>query len=138
MNTSTGDHIDIDLGQLQSIRKYLQDIVDSPTPYTPQDLVPLLALAFDESDPNFHSSNYRWARQYATEIGVAQAREDQGTYSGSVVYMGQAPVANSLGLEVGFVTDDVATKGVQRTGIGLYLRSDHLWNQRFDSSVERP
>ena len=65
--------------------------------------------------------------------GMGQAREDLGGYHDAGVFYGAAaPVPNSFGAEVGIVTKDEKSGTVQRTGIGFYLRSDHICNTRFD------
>ena len=69
-----------------------------------------------------------------------QARE---TYQGYArlgpVYASNTPIANAIGVEIGIVTSSGKRKTVQRTGFGIYLRSDHLCNKVYcDGGVPRP
>ena len=78
-----------------------------------------------------------WARQREaldrTKTSTGQALEDNNHYSElGCFYAAQSPVANSMGAEIGVVTKDEKTNKVQRTGVGIYLRSDHAANYTFD------
>jgi hypothetical protein len=42
------------------------------------------------------------------------------------VYTAGAPMANAVGIEFGVVTTDDTTGNKHRSGIGVYIRSDHL------------
>jgi len=64
-----------------------------------------------------------------------QARElNNGYAEAGPFYASGAPVDNSFGCEFGVVTKDEKTGTVQRTGVGFYLRSDHLLNRRYDTT----
>jgi hypothetical protein len=82
------------------------------------------------------------AKQQAMENAsyeLNQAREANDGYNNlGPLYVSAAPVANSLGAEFGFSTTDEKTNTVQRTGIGFYIRSDHLCNKRYDANVKVP
>lgn len=65
-----------------------------------------------------------------------QAREDSRSYAeGGCFYASSVPIANAVGAELGVVTRDGASGAVQRTGIGFYIRSDHLCNHTYDGNV---
>ena len=80
------------------------------------------------------------AKQQALENAsyeLNQAREANDGYTNlGPLYVSAAPVANSLGAELGFSTTDEKTNTVQRTGIGFYIRSDHLCNKSYDANVK--
>lgn len=73
----------------------------------------------------------KWA---ADRQAVDQARhtfqqklEDHGHYTDlGFIYAAPAPIANAVGAEIGVVTTDDSTGDVRRTGVGIYLRCDHL------------
>ena len=78
-------------------------------------------------------------RNQATEAKLAygQMRQDNGDYAeAGCFYAAASPVANSVGGEVGFHTRDDKTGEVYRSGIGLYLRSDHLCKLPFIGEVD--
>ncbi|QPN61981.1 hypothetical protein [Synechococcus sp. CBW1004] len=65
-----------------------------------------------------------------------QAREDSRSYAeGGCFYASSTPIANALGAELGIVTRDAQSGAVQRTGLGFYIRSDHLCNHTYDGNV---
>ena len=67
-----------------------------------------------------------------------QALENNGHYKDwGFVYAAPAPIANAIGGEIGVMQRDDETKTVQRTGIGFYLRSDHVASQQLDYCTER-
>ena len=67
-----------------------------------------------------------------------QARElNNGYAEAGPFYASGAPVDNSFGCEFGVVTKDEKANTVQRTGVGFYLRSDHLLNRRYNTAVPR-
>jgi hypothetical protein len=113
--------------------------VDTTTVDTPDTTA---APAADTTESKSVTQAERKAQRSAMESILdehGQAREANKAYTDfGFAYASQSPVANSIGAEVGIVTRDEKTNTVQRTGIGFYLRSDHLWNQRFDAAVERP
>lgn len=77
-------------------------------------------------------------RNAATEARLAygQVREDLGDYAeAACFYAAASPVANSVGGELGVVTRDDKTGETYRTGVGLYLRSDHLCKLPFMGTV---
>jgi hypothetical protein len=56
-----------------------------------------------------------------------QMLEDNGHYNDlGCFYAAGAPIANAAGAELGIVTTDDKTGEVRRSGIGIYLRCDHL------------
>jgi hypothetical protein len=60
-------------------------------------------------------------------LAYGQRLEDLGAYAeAGIFYAGKSPIANSLGAELGVVTRDEKTGKVQRSGVGFYLRSDHM------------
>jgi len=64
-----------------------------------------------------------------------QLLESNGHYKDlGFCYAAPAPVANAIGGEVGVVTKDEKTGTVQRTGVGLYIRSDHMADYKYASS----
>jgi len=68
----------------------------------------------------------------------AQALETNGHFNDwGFVYAAAAPVANAIGGEIGFMQRDDKTMTVQRTGIGIYLRSDHIFSAKLDACTER-
>jgi hypothetical protein len=68
----------------------------------------------------------------------AQALESNGHYKDwGFVYAAPAPIANAIGGEIGFMQRDDKTMTVQRTGIGIYLRSDHIFSAKLDACTER-
>lgn len=70
------------------------------------------------------------ARNDAAKTLQANAHyHDIGCFYGSAT-----PVANALGAEIGVVTKDEKTNKVQRTGVGLYIRSDHMADVKYDCS----
>jgi hypothetical protein len=80
-----------------------------------------------------------WARQREAvdnaRSTAAQALQNNGHYHDFGCFYGSAtPVANALGAEVGVVTKDEKTKKVQRTGVGFYIRSDHMADVKYDCS----
>ena len=93
---------------------------------------------WDESRDDFHDPLWQWARLDDTKQDVAQQRETSNTYTElGPLYASAAPVAGSVGAELGIVTRDNQANTVQRTGAGFYLRSDHLLNQRWNTAVPR-
>lgn len=65
-----------------------------------------------------------------------QVRENSGAYTeAACFYASGAPVANAIGAELGVVTRDKDSGAVQRTGIGFYVRSDHLCNNTYFGNV---
>lgn len=63
---------------------------------------------------------------------TAQCLETNQHYSDlGCFYAATTPVANSFGAELGVATRDPKTGEVQRTGIGLYIRSDHAVSVKF-------
>ena len=65
-----------------------------------------------------------------------QVRENSGAYAeAACFYASGAPVANAIGAELGVVTRDKDSGAVQRTGIGFYVRSDHLCNNTYFGNV---
>lgn len=118
---------DFDLKDLGDFRKQLQAIVEAPD-FNPE---PWLMLAFNESDPDFHTEHYQWARQYLTEHNVAQLREDHNAYGQLDLYFAKVPIANAIGFEFGCISDRPTPTTVQRSGFGFYIRSDHAFNKSF-------
>lgn len=93
---------------------------------------------WDESRDDFHDPLWQWARLDDTKQDVAQQRETSNTYAElGPLYASASPVASSVGAELGIVTRDTQANTVQRTGVGFYLRSDHLLNKRWDTTVPR-
>lgn len=71
-------------------------------------------------------------RNTESRLAFGQAREDLSSYAeAGVFYASQSPVANSVGGEVGIVTRDEKTGEVRRSGVGFYMRSDHMCNLPF-------
>lgn len=75
----------------------------------------------------------KWARERMAldqhRQALGQSLEDSDHYTDlGPVYASATPVANAFGAEVGVVTRDDKAGTVQRTGIGLYIRSDHAAN----------
>lgn len=68
----------------------------------------------------------------AAEATAATTPEPQATPNSRYsemgpVYVAASPLENSLGFEIGFSTKSEKHPGVSlRTGLGIYLRSDHL------------
>jgi hypothetical protein len=72
------------------------------------------------------------------KAGHAQALETNGHYKDwGFVYAAPAPIANAIGGEIGFTQRNNETMTVQRTGIGIYLRSDHVFSAKLDACTER-
>jgi hypothetical protein len=68
----------------------------------------------------------------------SQALESSGHYNDwGFVYAAPAPIANAIGGEIGFMQRNDETMTVQRTGIGIYLRSDHIFDAKLDACTER-
>jgi serine protease inhibitor ecotin len=68
----------------------------------------------------------------------AQALETNGHYHDwGFAYAAPAPIANAIGAELGFMQRDNETMTVQRTGIGFYLRSDHVSDVKFNACTTR-
>lgn len=68
----------------------------------------------------------------------SQALESSGHYNDwGFVYAAPAPIANAIGGEIGFMQRNDETMTVQRTGIGFYLRSDHIFDAKLDACTER-
>jgi hypothetical protein len=112
------------------------DVVSSDT--TPEPTAPAKDKAINPKDVvETAKSVIDWARQREAvdnlKASTGQALEDNNHYSElGCFYAAQAPVANSMGAEIGVVTKDEKTNKVQRTGIGIYVRSDHAANYTFD------
>lgn len=69
-------------------------------------------------------------------LAFGQQREDLNSYAeAGIFYAAKPPVANSLGAEMGFATRDNKTGQVQRSGLGFYLRSDHMCNLPYYGKV---
>lgn len=74
--------------------------------------------------------------QDAASMAYGQAREANEAYKDlGFLYAASSPVANSLGFEAGFVSRDQKTGEVSRSGLGIYLRSDHLCQLPFMGKV---
>ena len=68
----------------------------------------------------------------------AQALETNGHYHDwGFVYAAPAPIANAIGAELGLMQRDDKTMTVQRTGIGFYLRSDHVSDIKLNACTTR-
>ena len=94
-------------------------------------------VQWDSSRDDFHSPCWQRARLNDTERSLAQQREFSADYAElGPLFVSTPPIANSIGLEVGFRSTDEEAKTVQRTSIGFYLRSDHLLNRRYDIKVD--
>ncbi len=81
----------------------------------------------------------QWAREraatQAAQRQFGQTLEDNRQYNeAGPFYAGNAPLAGSAGFEVGVVTRNKDTGKVQRTGLGLYVRSDHLAKVQYNCS----
>ncbi len=64
---------------------------------------------------------------------AGQDRENYGGYAeAGPFYASKAPVANSVGAELGVATRNEKTGTVQRSGIGFYIRSDHFFGHTFE------
>jgi len=129
------DEMDIDLKQVEAFRQQLEQIANISLPEFTDDPEAWLVLAFNENDPNFHSENYRWARQFVTEHTVAQNRETLGAYTGDLFYAAKTPVANAIGIELGTGNHNKQAKTVERCGFGIYIRSDHAFNKCYKTPV---
>ena len=64
-----------------------------------------------------------------------QSTESSSGTEAACFYASGAPVANAIGAELGVVTRDKDSGAVQRTGIGFYVRSDHLCNNTYFGNV---
>jgi hypothetical protein len=49
-------------------------------------------------------------------------------------YIAGAPIPNAIGAEIGVVSQHSRTKQIQRTGVGFYIRADHMANSEIDYS----
>lgn len=67
-------------------------------------------------------------KEFVTKLeSHQQMLEDHGHYHDlGCFYAAGAPIANAAGAELGIVTTDGKTGEVRRSGIGLYLRCDHM------------
>jgi hypothetical protein len=96
--------------------------VEAPTPAAP--------VAPAQETQQLESPAVQLAKRNRADearLGFGQAREDLQTYADAgVFYAAKTPVANSIGAEIGVVTKDDKTGKVQRSGLGFYLRSDHI------------
>jgi hypothetical protein len=92
---------------------------------------------FNEDSPYFNTATAKYRRLQDTVPITTQDREHDGTYTSSNgLYAGRPPISNAIGVELGLATQDADSNTTQRTGIGFYIRSDHLCNKRYDASVK--
>jgi hypothetical protein len=68
-------------------------------------------------------------REYSRALESTGHYQDLGCF-----YAASTPVPAAFGAEIGVVTKDEKTMKVQRTGIGFYIRSDHMANTEIDYS----
>lgn len=72
------------------------------------------------------------------KLGYAGALEAAGHYTDAgVFYAATSPMAASVGAELGIVTRDEKTGKTQRSGVGFYLRCDHLAKIEHDGCTKR-
>lgn len=83
--------------------------------------------------PTKDRSKERAFEQALDDMG--QLREDGGYAEAGPFYASKAPVANAIGGELGIVTKDAKTGEVARTGIGFYIRSDHMFGNTYTGTV---
>lgn len=81
--------------------------------------------------PTKDRSKERAFEQALDDMG--QLREDGGYAEAGPFYACKAPVANAIGGELGIVTKDAKTGEVARTGIGFYVRSDHMFGNTYQT-----
>jgi hypothetical protein len=121
---------------LAKLRKELEYIANSSC----EELMsnPDYSFIWDQEHPWFNMPLARWARCNETNKFMAEQRELHGTYADlGPLYASATPVANSVGAEFGIVTRDSKTNKTKRTGIGIYLRSDHIYRAKLDACADR-
>jgi len=121
---------------LAKLRKELERIANSSCEQLAND--PDYSFIWDPEHPWFNMPLTRWARRNETNKFMAEQREAHGTYTDlGPFYASATPVANSVGAEFGIVTRDSKTNKARRTGVGIYLRSDHIFNAKLNACTER-
>ena len=96
---------------------------DTVTPAVSKDQQTLLDDAKRVEDRNSKG------RDYSRTLETTGHYQDLGCF-----YAASTPVPASFGAEIGVVTKDEKTGAVQRTGIGFYIRSDHMADVKYDCS----
>jgi hypothetical protein len=131
------DDLDLrDPENLAKLRKELEHIASSSYEELASD--PDYSFVWDPDHPWFNMPLSRWARCHETNKFMAEQRESHGTYTDlGPFYASATPVANSVGAEFGIVTRDSKTDEACRTGIGIYLRSDHIFSAKLNACTER-
>jgi hypothetical protein len=110
-----------------------QDSDDDSKPYANNDI----PYHYQQDTKYFNTPGHQQRRLQDSIEVAAQDRETNNQYLGSNgLYASGSAIENSFGVELGVATHDKTTNSTQRSGLGLYIRSDHLCNKRYDTSVK--
>lgn len=107
------------------------------------DTTTLETNAASEAQPTTNNIKPMPTKDRSKERAFEQALDDMGQLrelsngyaEAGPFYASKAPVANAIGGELGIVTKDAKTGETQRTGIGLYIRSDHMFGNTYTGTV---
>jgi hypothetical protein len=101
----------------------------SEDPTTPEFSVSEEGKAILEDAKRVEDRNLK-ARVYTQALESSGHYQDLGCF-----YAASTPVPAAFGAEIGVVTKDEKTGAIQRTGVGLYIRSDHAAGCQYDLSA---